>query len=211
MFDTSTIHALIASGLLAVPAGWVAFIIVKRESGAGRHLSLALMIASVGVAIWAALVVPPTWLLLAALMLGWTLCMLSAIDLLTYRLPDILTWPLLVAGLLLCFWLPDHDPVGHAAGAAAGFLILYAIAAVYRRIRSREGLGLGDAKLAGAAGAWLGWQALPSVMLIACALALAWIGASVMSRGRAAALEHIAFGLPLCIAFWLVWLYGPPL
>ena len=202
---------MIAAGVLAVPAGWVAFIIVKRESGASRHLSLALMIASVAVAIWAALVIPPTWLLLAALMLGWTLCMLSAIDLLAFRLPDILTLPLLVVGLLLCFWLPDHDPLGHAAGAAAGFLILYAIAAVYRRIRSREGLGLGDAKLAGAAGAWLGWQALPSVLLIACAFALTWTGASVVRHGRAAAAERIAFGLPLCGAFWLVWLYGPPL
>jgi|KBSMisStaDraftv2_1062788.scaffolds.fasta_scaffold365493_2 leader peptidase (prepilin peptidase)/N-methyltransferase len=211
MFDPLTMRAASAAALLSVPAGLAGFIVVRRESGAGYHVLPALMIASLAVAIWAALVMPPTWLLLATLLLGWALCVLSAVDLLVLRLPDVLTLPLVAAGLLVSVWLPDRDPLGHAAGAAAGFLIFYVIAVVYRRIRSREGLGLGDAKLVGAAGAWLGWQALPSVMVIACVVALAWMGMSVVRRGRVAAAEHIAFGLPLCIAFWLVWLYGPAL
>jgi leader peptidase (prepilin peptidase)/N-methyltransferase len=61
-----------------------------------------------------------------------------------------------------------------------------------------------------AAGAWLGWQALPLVVLIACAAAFVWIGLAVMLRGRAALHDEIAFGVPLCVAFWLVWLYGVP-
>jgi leader peptidase (prepilin peptidase)/N-methyltransferase len=211
MFDALAIRVVIIAGLLSVPAGWVGFVIVRREAGAGRRLFLTLMSASVAVAIWAALVIPPTWLLLATLLLGWILCVLSAVDLLVLRLPDVITLPLVAAGLLVSVWLPDHDPLGHAVGAATGFALFYAIALVYRLLRSREGLGLGDAKLAAAAGAWLGWQSLPSVMLIACAAAFAWVGVSVVSRGRAAAAGHIAFGVPLCIAFWLVWLYGPPL
>ncbi|MFL6688752.1 MAG: prepilin peptidase [Alphaproteobacteria bacterium] len=211
MFDASTIRTVIVAGLLSVPAGWAGSVIVERESGAGRHLSLGLMIASVAVAIWAAIVMPATWLLGATLLLGWILCILSAVDLLVLRLPDIITLPLVAVGLLVSVWLPDHDPLGHAAGAATGFALFYVIALVYRLLRSHEGLGLGDAKLAAAAGAWLGWQSLPSVMLIACAAAFAWVGLSVVNRGRAAAAGHIAFGVPLCIAFWLVWLYGPPL
>ena len=71
-------------------------------------------------------------------------------------------------------WAVDPGLLGdHALGALAGFASLAVIASVYRRVRGREGLGLGDAKLLAAAGAWLGWQALPSVVLIAAASGLA--------------------------------------
>jgi leader peptidase (prepilin peptidase)/N-methyltransferase len=113
--------------------------------------------------------------------------------------------------VLLSLRLPDHDPLAHLIGAATGFLVLYLIAILYRRARAREGLGLGDAKLAAAAGAWLSWQALPSVILIACAAAFIWIGVRVALRGRAVLSQQIAFGVPLCFAFWLIWLYGAPL
>src|SRR6185437_57057 len=148
--------------------------------------------------------------LAAALFLGWTLLTLGTVDVLVFRLPDVLTYLLACAGFLLSLWLPDSDPIGHLIGAAAGFLIFWLIAASFRRLRGREGLGLGDAKLAAAAGAWLGWQALPSVVLIACAIAFIWIGMGVLFRGKAILNEQIAFGAPLCAAFWLVWLYGAP-
>jgi prepilin signal peptidase PulO-like enzyme (type II secretory pathway) len=46
---------------------------------------------------------------------------------------------------------------------------------------------------------------------MACAAAFIWIGIAVALRGRGVLTEQIAFGVPLCFAFWLVWLYGPPL
>jgi len=210
MFSVSIAPVLLA-GVLSVPAGWLASIVSARESATFRFPLLGPIAASVAIGIWAALVMPVLWLLAVTLALGWTLLTLSLVDLFAFRLPDILTLPLVAAGLLLSMWLPDRDPVSHLIGAAAGFIALYLIAIVYRRARAREGLGLGDAKLAAAAGAWLGWQALPSVVLIACAAAFIWIGVKVAFRGRSVLRQQIAFGVPLCFAFWLVWIYGPPL
>jgi leader peptidase (prepilin peptidase)/N-methyltransferase len=197
---------LLAAGAGA-GAGWAATIFTRYQT-AQIPPPLATIAVAVVLGVWAAAVMPLTFLLPATLMLGWALLGLSLVDLLDFRLPDVVTLPLIAGGLLLSLWLPDHDPLGHLIGAAAGFAVLYAIAAFYRRARGREGLGLGDAKLAAAAGAWLGWQALPSVVLVACAIAFVWIGMAVIFRGRAALAERIAFGIPLSFAFWLVWLYG---
>jgi leader peptidase (prepilin peptidase)/N-methyltransferase len=68
---------------------------------------------------------------------------------------------------------------------------------------------LGDAKLLAAGGAWVSWEGLPSVLLLACAAALAWV---LMMRWRGVAVtldRSIPFGPTLCLGTWLVWLYGP--
>jgi leader peptidase (prepilin peptidase)/N-methyltransferase len=71
-------------------------------------------------------------------------------------------------------------------------------------------MGLGDAKLLAAAGAWLGWQALPGLVVIAALAALAVALAQAARGAKLAATTRIAFGSYLALAFWLVWLYGPP-
>jgi leader peptidase (prepilin peptidase)/N-methyltransferase len=210
MFSASIAKIVIVAAI-SVPGGWLASVIAARQSAKSKLPSIAVIGLNIVIGIWAALVMPSTWLLAATLALGWTLLTLGIVDLVAFRLPDVLTLPLAAAGLLLSLRLPDHDPLAHLIGAAAGFLVLYLIAVLYRRARAREGLGLGDAKLAAAIGAWLGWQALPSVILIACAAAFIWIGVGVALRGRAVLSEQIAFGVPLCFAFWLMWLYGAPL
>lgn len=205
-FNLPTVAALAAS----LPAGLGLAWIARRETGMAELPFSVLIGGSLAVAAWAVMIMPATYLLWATLLLGWTLLLLSTIDLLALRLPDILTFPLLAAGLALSLWLPDRDPLAHVIGAAVGFVAFYGIALAYRRARGREGLGLGDAKLAAAAGAWLGWQALPSMVLIACAAGFVWIGLAVAMRGKSALSQEIAFGVPLCFAFWIVWLYGPP-
>jgi leader peptidase (prepilin peptidase)/N-methyltransferase len=211
MFSASVAKFVIVAAV-SIPAGWLASVMAGRESGRPGPSSIAVIGLSIAIGIWAALVIPGTWWLLAAtLALGWTLLTLGIVDLVAFRLPDVLTLPLVAGGVLLSLRLPDHDPLAHLIGAATGFLVLYLIAILYRRARAREGLGLGDAKLAAAAGAWLSWQALPSVILIACAAAFIWIGVRVALRGRAVLSQQIAFGVPLCFAFWLIWLYGAPL
>ena len=82
-------------------------------------------------------------------------------------------------------------------------------ATVYERLRSRPGLGLGDAKLLAAAGAWLGLEALPSVLLVATGTALFCVGMAVLLGKRITATSRIPFGPFLATAFWIVWLYGP--
>ncbi len=164
------------------------------------------------------------WTLVFAITLGlaWTLLTLAAIDVLAFRLPDILTLPLAAAGLLVSMIVPNNllahvneaaiaidNLRDHAIGMVIGYCAFAAIGWAFARVRGREGLGLGDAKLAAAAGAWLGWAPLPSVVLIACAAGFLWIAIMAMMRGRAALLERIPFGVALAVAIWLVWLYGP--
>ena len=159
--------------------------------------------------LWAALAGPAGAILAASLVLGWTLVVLAAIDVLSFRLPDALTLPLLLAGLAVSLLLPDRPLLDHLAGAAVGWSGLAGLAWAYRRARGVDGLGLGDAKLLGAAGAWLGWTPLPSVLIIGCLVAFAWVGARTLRNGRAAAQERLAFGAPLSLAIWIVWLHGP--
>ncbi len=88
-------------------------------------------------------------------------------------LPDRLTLPLLWLGLLVNLdgaLVPLRDAV---LGAVAGYAFLAGIAAGFRLLTGREGMGGGDVKLLAALGAWLGWAALPQVVLAASALALA--------------------------------------
>lgn len=193
---------------VAIPGGWLATLLIRREVAPLRIRMAPVIAASVLLALWAALVTPNVPLLGPTLVLAWTLLVLGSIDLLAFRLPDLLTLPLTAVGLLIAVRLPDDDPLAHFAGAAVGFAALYGIAVAYRGIRGREGLGLGDAKLAAAAGAWLGWRPLPAVLLIACAAAFIAIGIGFARRGRSALTEEIAFGAPLCLAFWIVWIFS---
>jgi len=149
------------------------------------------------------------WLLWVSLLLGWTLLALAAIDLRHYLLPDVLTLPLIPAGLAVAYALDPALLPGHALGALIGFAAFVVIGQLYLRLRGRHGLGLGDAKLLAAAGAWLGWAALPSVVVIGAALALALALAPAPGGAKLALTGKLAFGPHLALAFWLVWLFGP--
>lgn len=145
----------------------------------------------------------------ASLVLAAALAALSGIDLHAYRLPDALTLPLAGLGLFVSAWSGAMPLWWSALSAVLTFLLLAGIAAAYRRVRDRAGLGLGDAKLAAASGAWLGLEALPTVLLWAtasaliCALAASWRGQPITGATR------LPFGPFLAFATWLVWLYGP--
>jgi leader peptidase (prepilin peptidase)/N-methyltransferase len=139
--------------------------------------------------------------------LGWTLLLLAAVDAREMLLPDRLTLPLVAAGLALtAFGLGDF--ADHAIGAAIGFSLMAGIGAGFAALTGREGLGLGDAKLFAAAGAWTGWQGLASVLLIA---ALAGFAQLLLrsAAGRGGMREAIPFGPALALGFWITWLCGP--
>jgi leader peptidase (prepilin peptidase)/N-methyltransferase len=177
-------------------------------SGAISLLYPAMELAAAMVVLWSAAVVDG-WLLWLSCLLGWALLALAASDLRDMTLPDALTLPLLPAGLAVAAWLDPALLPDHVAGAAAGFVLLYGINLGYRRLRGRDGLGLGDAKLLASAGAWLGWQALPSVLLIAASAALAGAAAAGLAGHRLTAGSALPFGVFLCLAFWIVWLHQP--
>jgi leader peptidase (prepilin peptidase)/N-methyltransferase len=194
----------------AVPAGWACGQIVRLYGEPPPRRALVLAIGAMALVFaWAIGVTGVGPALALSLPLGWTLTTLALVDIFSFRLPDPLTFPLAVAGLLVSVWLPGFPLVDHLAGALVGYSIFAALRWLYRRLRGREGIGLGDAKLLSAAGAWLGWAPLPSVLLIACATAFLWIAMRAIVRGRAVHDERLAFGAPLCAAIWVVWLHGP--
>ncbi len=165
-------------------------------------------LAAFAVALWAVAVTTGP-IAIVSLALGWTLLALSLIDFRSYRLPDGGTLPLILAGLALSA-IGETGPLWlHLLGAAAGYAALAGIGALYERLRGEPGLGLGDAKLLAAAGAWLGLQALPSVMLIACLSALAMAAVLARLRGELGWRSAIPFGPALALGFWITWLYGP--
>ncbi len=196
--------------LAGLPLGWL----VSRIAGAygdaavprGGRVHVAMTVLMFAWALW---VMPTAWILAPTLALAWLLTALTAVDVASFRLPDALTAPMLVLGLCVSMVLPGRPIVDHLVGAVAGFAVLALIGWAYERLRGREGIGLGDAKLLGAAGAWLGWRPLPSLVLVACVLAMVLVGVMAVSKGRAALRERLAFGGPLCLATWLIWLYGP--
>ncbi len=139
-------------------------------------------------------------------LLGWWLLALAWTDLRCWLLPDTLTLPLVIAGLGAAIAFDPDRLAERALGAAIGYLALRAVAALYRALRGREGLGQGDAKLLAASGAWLGADALPQVVVIA-ALAGLLAAAGLRLAGRRLSLRSaLPFGPFLALATWLVWL-----
>lgn len=190
-------------------ASWLAL------RGRCRHCSAslgsfypAIELAALSVAAWAALVLPGPLVWIGCL-LGWALLGAALIDLRHLVLPDVLVLPLIPLGIAVhALIAPDRLP-DHAFGAAAGYLGFVAVRALYRAVRRREGLGLGDAKLLAAAGAWVGWQGLPSVVLLGALLTLAGLLALRLAGRTVDVQGEIPFGPALALAIWIVWLYGP--
>lgn len=184
----------------------------QAHSGKDRHLRLIAAFALLYAAIAAPLVLNHSmsgWLIATTLVLAAGLTLLSAIDVQSFRLPDALTFPLLFAGLAIA-GLQGFDPfVWQSASAALGGLSLFAIGWLYRHLRGRDGLGLGDAKLFAASGAWVGAEGLASVLLIACVSALAAVLVWRMRNENIGGQSALPFGPFLALGTWAVWLYGP--
>lgn len=125
---------------------------------------------------------------------------IAVIDLRTYRIPDRLSLPLMAAGLLAGPFLRGTPPTDHVTGAAVAFALFAAVGEWHFRRRGVEGLGLGDAKLFAAGGAWLGWQDLAPVLLVAALGGLAF--ALAVGRGR-----PLAFGPWLALGIAALWLW----
>ncbi|EGX6955096.1 prepilin peptidase [Aeromonas hydrophila] len=150
---------------------------------------------------------PPGWGLLAALLLTWILVALTFIDLDKMLLPDQLTLPLLWGGLLFNLtggFVPLADAV---IGTMAGYLVLWSLYWAFKLLTGKEGMGYGDFKLLAALGAWLGWQALPIVLLLS-SLVGAFIGIGLILLRNHHQNKPIPFGPYLAIAGWIALLWG---
>lgn len=148
-----------------------------------------------------------TWTTAGALGLTWALITLSMIDFDVQLLPDSITLPFLWLGLLLSLSPYFVDPRSAIIGAAAGYLSLWSVYQLFKRLTGKEGMGYGDFKLLAMLGAWLGWQALPQIVLLS-ALVGAIVGVSlILLRGRDKNIP-IPFGPYLAAAGWISMMWG---
>lgn len=126
--------------------------------------------------------------------LAATLVALAFIDLDTQFLPDDLTLPLMWAGIVSAAmgWLPITLGAS-VGGAVLGYLSLWFVYHAYRIVRGKEGMGAGDFKLLAALGAWLGWQLIPSIILLSSAVG-AVVGIALIAFRRHDREVPIPFG-----------------
>ena len=136
---------------------------------------------------------------------------IAVVDARKFIVPDVISLPAIPAGLIVAALLDEGyaspSPVLVNLGAAAlGGALLYAVRWLYRRYRGREGLGLGDVKLAAVAGAWTGFSGLSQVLLLASLSAIGWVLiANVRDLRAIQGSTAIALGVFLAPAIWLVW------
>ncbi|WP_243457196.1 prepilin peptidase [Parasphingorhabdus cellanae] len=137
---------------------------------------------------------------------GWFLLTLAALDAQHHWLPDRLTFLLAISGLVASFVDNGPDLPSRLIGGFAGFALLFVIGWAYLQLRGREGLGGGDPKLLGAIGCWLGWSALPLVMLGAGLVGLLAI-ASMRARGQAITVESaLPLGSFMAVSAFPLWI-----
>ena len=149
----------------------------------------------------------PTWQAAAALLLTWSLIALAVIDLDTQLLPDSITLPFLWLGLFLSLFGLFTDSQSAIIGAVAGYLSLWAVFQLFRLATGKEGMGYGDFKLLALLGAWLGWPALPQIILLS-ALVGALVGVGLILSGRHESGKPLPFGPYLAAAGWISLIWG---
>lgn len=123
-------------------------------------------------------------LIIVLLVLAW-------IDFKTFLLPDFLTIPLMFLGLISIGlgWLNWTHFTSSILGVLAGWGSLYLLNILYRYFKGIDGIGMGDAKLLAALGAFLGWESLPFILLIASCTGL--IGGAIWLKVHRQDSSHV--------------------
>ena len=136
----------------------------------------------------------------------------ALIDRQLFVIPDSLSAAGLILAVLHALALePDAMVSAVALAAARGAALALTFLAVrsgYARLRGRQGLGLGDVKLAGVAGTWLDWSMMPIAVELAAVAALSFYLFRVGVLGRPFSAAHrLPFGLFFAPAVWLCWIF----
>lgn len=143
-----------------------------------------------------------------SLFLFGILLALAYFDWQQFRLPNYLTAILFAAGCLYVFLDPRWPREDHLIGAVIGLLIFPLLNAAYKKLRGREGIGFGDAKLLAGIGLWLGWPSLPLVLLTGSVSGILYvISNSIITKNQIGYMTRLPFGSFLCLGAWVCWLY----
>jgi leader peptidase (prepilin peptidase) / N-methyltransferase len=174
------VHFLLAGVALSI--GSVASIVLVPDSRGAWGAGLAVLMVAIA-AVDARRFIIPDELTAAALALGLAYAAVEDADI----------WPQALAWAVL-----------RGAAPALAFL---GVRAAYRHWRGREGIGLGDVKLAGVAGVWLDWPTIPIAIEIAALAALgAYMIRHLYLRRTVRPTTRLPFGLFLAPAIWIAWI-----
>jgi len=143
----------------------------------------------------------------AALIMTWTLLLLAFIDIEKQLLPDNLTQPLLWLGLLVNAMAGLTNLKSALFGAILGYLSLWLVYHIFRLATGKEGLGYGDLKLLAALGAWLGWQMVPLIIVLATIVGSV-VGIYKILRKKADLSSKLPLGPFLAMAGWIALIWG---
>ena len=154
------------------------------------------------------------WEALMAIGLTCALVAISLIDADHQLIPDSIVIPLLWAGLIMSLFFPLAGsetlfiaPREAVIGATAGYLSLWSVYQVFKLVTGKEGMGYGDFKLLAALGAWLGWKALPTIVLMSAVVGAVLGVAMIVFRGRDRQ-TPIPYGPYLAAAGWITMMWG---
>ena len=147
---------------------------------------------------------------LFSLIFTYSLIILAVIDMREQILPDQITLPLIWVGLIVSILGYWSNPTSAIIGASMGYLSLWSVVHLFKWITGKEGMGYGDCKLNAAIGAWLGWQTVPTVVLVSSFLG-AIIGLFAIIFLGHDRRSQFAFGPYLCLAGWVAMEWGDQL
>lgn len=144
---------------------------------------------------------------MGALIFTWTLIPLTFIDIDYHLLPDQLTLFLLWIGLLLSLFPVFVTPEDAIIGAVVGYTFFALTQITFKFFTGKTGMGQGDFKLLAALGAFLGWQQLPIIILLASLIGIIF-GLTQMTMKRQFKSIPIPFGPYLAVAGWVSLIWG---
>ena len=193
--------ALSASGHPPKPAPWWA----PRWSFASAAWGTAALCAAA-----ASMVAAPGWQGVLGAGLALAMIAIAAVDAREFIIPNKLVLAGVLLGLADAALTSPRQPAAAAAQAALRafvlVLVFFVFRAAYRRWRGREGIGLGDVKLAAVGGAWLAWGAAGLAIDFAALSALAAVLVGMLLGRSFTATTRVPFGLFFAPAIWIAWL-----
>ena len=157
-----------------------------------------------------ALFFPASPALFGAILFSWALIALTVIDVDHQLLPDDITLALMWLGIMFNLGDTYVSLQASVIGAMAGYLTLWSVYWLFKLITGKDGMGYGDFKLLAALGAWLGWQAIPLIILLSSVVG-AICGVALMLLKRRGKDVPIPFGPYLAMAGWISLLWGDKL
>ena len=151
----------------------------------------------------------PGLLLAVRLLFGCAMIVLFVIDLQHRILPNVITLPGIIVGFL-CSVLVGPGWQASLLGIAVGGGTLWAIAEIYYRIRHQEGMGMGDVKMLGMVGAFLGWK-LVLLTLVFASFSGTLVGIAVLLLKRESMKYALPFGTFLAVGALVAAVVGDPI